>query len=175
MRYGSSQSTQYFFVKSDFNVFSSGSVFRSYNKQHKEGFYSNEGGELQNLSDFPKCVVVNDDFDWEGDKPLNYPLEKTVIYETHLKGFTASPSSGVKNPGTYKGFAEKAEYLGKIFREEIEKHEFVSDNITMKTTVSGGVFETNDKVFANHNEWLKNADSALYKAKETGRNKIIYF
>lgn len=61
------------------------------------------------------------------------------------------------------------------FRKEIEKHEFISDNIVMRTTVSGGVFETNDKVFANHNEWLKNADSALYKAKETGRNKIIYF
>ena len=94
-------------------AFTTGSVFRSYNRQHKQGFSANEGGELKDLSDFPKCVVVDDSFDWEGDRPLNYPLEKTIIYETHLKGFTASPSSGVapEIAGTYKGFSQKVEYL----------------------------------------------------------------
>ena len=94
-------------------AFTIGSVFRSYNRQHCQGFEANEGGELRDLSDFPKCVVVDDDFDWEGDKPLNYPLEKTVIYETHLKGFTASASSGVapEIAGTYKGFTQKIDYL----------------------------------------------------------------
>lgn len=61
------------------------------------------------------------------------------------------------------------------FREAIEAKVFMFEEQEMRTTVSGGVFETNDKNFANHNEWLKNADSALYKAKETGRNKIVYF
>ncbi len=95
-------------------AFTSGSVFRSYNKQWRHGFEGNLGGELQDLSDFPKCVVVNDDnFDWEGDRPLNIPLEHSVIYETHVKGFTASESSGVapEIAGTYKGFSEKVEYL----------------------------------------------------------------
>ena len=45
-------------------AFTIGSVFRSYNKQHRMGFSANEGGELQDLSDFPKCVVVDDSFDW---------------------------------------------------------------------------------------------------------------
>lgn len=94
-------------------AFTNGSVFRSYNKQREVGFADNAGGELQNLSDFPKCVVVDDRFDWEGDKPLNYPLDKSVIYETHLKGFTAAASSGVAKEiaGTYKGFTQKIEYL----------------------------------------------------------------
>lgn len=94
-------------------AFSHGSVFRSYNNQHKQGFKANEGGELQDLSDFPKCVVVSDDFDWNGDRPLNYPLENTVIYETHLKGYTASSSSEVEKElaGTYKGFTKKIDYL----------------------------------------------------------------
>ncbi len=95
-------------------AFTSGSVFRSYNKQWKQGFEGNLGGELQDLSDFPKCVVVDDQaFDWEGDRPINRPLEHTVIYETHVKGFTASETSGVPREiaGTYCGFAQKAEYL----------------------------------------------------------------
>lgn len=61
------------------------------------------------------------------------------------------------------------------FRKAVESHEFKFNDRTMKTTISGGVYETNDKVFANKDEWLKNADSALYNAKETGRNKIVYF
>lgn len=94
-------------------AFTLGSVFRSYNSQRAVGFSENVGGELQDLSDFPKCVVVDDSFDWEGDKPLNIPMEKTVIYETHLKGFTASKTSNVaKNiAGTYKGFTQKIDYL----------------------------------------------------------------
>ena len=97
-------------------AFTIGSVFRSYNNQHRMGFSANEGGELQDLSDFPKCVVVDDSFDWEGDRPLNYPLEKSVIYETHLKGFTAAASSGVapEIAGTYKGFTSKVDYLREL-------------------------------------------------------------
>lgn len=93
-------------------AFTSGSVFLSYNRQRSMGLAGIENGELSDLSGFPKCVVVDDgDFDWEDDAPLNIPLEDTVIYEAHLRGFTASPSSGVEYPGTYRGFSEKTDYL----------------------------------------------------------------
>jgi glycogen operon protein len=59
----------------------------------------------------PKCVVVDDDFDWQGDRPLNYPLRHCVIYETHVRGLTMHPSSGVEHPGTYLGVAEAIPYL----------------------------------------------------------------
>lgn len=59
----------------------------------------------------PKSVVINDEFDWGGDVPPEIPFEKLFIYEVHLKGFTAHPSSGVQNPGTYLGFIEKIPYL----------------------------------------------------------------
>ena len=103
-------------------AFTQGSVFRSYNRQHAQGFAANEGGELKDLSDFPKCVVVNDDFDWEGDRPLNYPLDKTVIYETHVKGFTASATSDVSKEiaGTYRGFTQKIEHLKKLGITSVE-------------------------------------------------------
>lgn len=64
------------------------------------------------LYKFPKCVVVDDrDFDWEGDHPINRPLSESIIYETHVKGFTAGENANVKNPGTYAGFIEKIPYL----------------------------------------------------------------
>ena len=97
-------------------AFTNGSVFRSYNNLHQIGFSANLGGEVQDLSDFPKCVVVDDKFDWEDDRPLNRAMGETVIYETHVKGFTASETSGVPREiaGTYKGFTQKIDYLKKL-------------------------------------------------------------
>ncbi|MCI1209726.1 MAG: glycogen debranching protein GlgX [Treponema sp.] len=90
-----------------------GSVFKAFKKKNGKPFVS--------VSEFPKCVVVDDEaFDWEGDKPLNYPAENTIIYETHLKGFTASESSKVKHRGTYQGFIEKLPYLKKLGVTSVE-------------------------------------------------------
>ena len=55
-----------------------------------------------------------EDFDWEGDAPLRTPLEDTIIYELHVRGFTVDHSSGVNHPGTYKGLTEKIPYLQKL-------------------------------------------------------------
>jgi isoamylase len=59
----------------------------------------------------PKAIVVDDAFDWQGDAPPMIPFEEMVIYEVHLKGFTAHSSSGVSSPGTYLGFIEKIPHL----------------------------------------------------------------
>lgn len=55
-------------------------------------------------------------FDWEGDRPLNRPFHKTVIYEMHVAGFTRHPNSGVAaaSRGTYLGVIEKIPYLQKL-------------------------------------------------------------
>jgi len=68
----------------------------------------------------PKSVVVDDCFDWQGDKPLDLPLQDLIIYEVHLKGFTAHPSSGVKDPGTYLGFIEKIPHLKELGVNAVE-------------------------------------------------------
>lgn len=71
--------------------------------------YARAVADLQSL---PKCVLTRiDDFDWQGVRKPKIPWEKTVIYETHVKGFTAHPSSKVKYPGTYCGVIEKIPYL----------------------------------------------------------------
>jgi glycogen operon protein len=52
-----------------------------------------------------------DDFDWEGDTALEIPTKDLIIYEAHVRGFTASPTSNVSAPGTFAGLCEKIPYL----------------------------------------------------------------
>ena len=58
-----------------------------------------------------RARVVDDDFAWEFDQPLNRHLADSVIYELHVRGFTAHPSAAVSAPGTFRGLAEKIPYL----------------------------------------------------------------
>jgi len=62
----------------------------------------------------PKSVVVDEHFDWEGDRRLGRPWNETVIYEVHAKGFTRR-HPGVRQDlqGTYAGLASEPalEYL----------------------------------------------------------------
>ncbi len=50
-------------------------------------------------------------FDWQGDAFPRLPWSETVIYETHVRGLTIHPSSGVVHPGSYLGLVEKIPYL----------------------------------------------------------------
>jgi glycogen operon protein len=67
--------------------------------------------KLDNARSMPKCVFVDEPFDWGGDQPPRHPWSKTVIYETHVRGFTIHPTAGVQHPGTYRGLIEKIAYL----------------------------------------------------------------
>ncbi len=58
-----------------------------------------------------RSLVVDEHFDWQGDRPLNIPLKDSVIYEMHVRGFTRHTSSGVAHPGTFAGVIEKIPYL----------------------------------------------------------------
>jgi isoamylase len=62
----------------------------------------------------PKGIVIDEEFDWEGDRPLRTSWHDTVIYEVHVKGFTKRLESvGEDLRGTYAGFAAEPslEYL----------------------------------------------------------------
>jgi glycogen operon protein len=76
---------------------------------------------------FPKCVAVDDTFDWQGDRPLNIPLKDCIMYEAHLKGLSVHPSSRSRAPGTYGGVIELIPYfkeLGITSLEFLPVHEF---------------------------------------------------
>ena len=81
----------------------------------------------------PKCVVTTSHFDWENDRPPLTPLHDTVLYELHVKGFTAlHPEIPEELRGTYAGLAHPVaiEYLKKLGITAVELmpvHEFVDD------------------------------------------------
>lgn len=65
-----------------------------------------------NLKQSMRSVVIDPlDYDWEGDRPLNRPMQDTVIYEMHVGGFTRAGNSHVTAPGTFRAVIEKIPYL----------------------------------------------------------------
>jgi isoamylase len=84
--------------------------------------------------------VVIDDFDWEGDVPPATPLSQTVIYETHVRGYTRHATSGVHHPGTYLGLTEKIpylKYLGITAVQLMPALEFDEHDLSRKHPVTG--------------------------------------
>src|SRR5262249_44584577 len=82
----------------------------------------------------PKGVVIDDAFDWEGDKPLGIPWHQSIVYETHVKGLTQRhPAVPKELRGTFAGLASPPiiEYLKKLGISAVELlpvHAFLDDN-----------------------------------------------
>lgn len=96
--------------------------------------------ESSGAAKLPKCIVIDDDFDWEGDRPLNYPLRESVIYEAHLRGISMHESSGVDNPGTYRGAIEMIPYLKDLGITSVEFlpiHEFDECEVDRRNPLTG--------------------------------------
>ena len=81
----------------------------------------------------PRSVVVDDRFDWEGDRPLQHPLTDSVVYETHVRNLTKQlPGVPTNLRGTYAGLAHEAtiDYLtalGVTAVELLPVHAFTSE------------------------------------------------
>ncbi len=86
-----------------------------------------------NAANIPKCVVVDQAFTWGGDRQLKTPWDRTVIYEVHVKGFTARhPEVPDHMRGTYSGLTTPAVIdhlleLGVTAVELLPVHHFVRD------------------------------------------------
>ena len=87
-----------------------------------------------------RARLVFDDFDWEGDCPLEVPMEDLIIYEMHVRGFTKHQTSGIKHKGTFAGITEKISYLKELGVNCIELmpvHEFDEFEHSRISPVSG--------------------------------------
>jgi isoamylase len=90
----------------------------------------------------PLACVVDDRFDWEGDTPIHRPWHETVIYETHVKGFSINhPQVERSIRGTYAGLASKASIdhlvkLGITAVELMPVHHFLQDRNLLERGLS---------------------------------------
>jgi isoamylase len=81
----------------------------------------------------PKSVVIDNHFDWGDDKSPKTAYHKTIIYETHVKGFTQlHPDIPEELKGTYAGIAHPVtigylKSLGITAIELMPVHQFISD------------------------------------------------
>ena len=82
----------------------------------------------------PKSVVINPYFDWTDDRSPQVPPHETLIYEVHVKGFTALCSEvPPEMRGTYSGMTHPAviDYLtglGVTAVELLPVHQFIQDS-----------------------------------------------
>jgi glycogen operon protein len=110
----------------------------------------------------PKCVVINDDFDWRGGRHLRRRLSETVIYEMHVRGFTKSPLSCVKHPGTYLGIIDKIPYLQSLGVTAIELmpvHEYPTNDCLGNTPPRGNYWGYDPMaLFAPHRGYAVGAE-----------------
>ena len=88
--------------------------------------------ELDSAPYVPKSVVVGNTFDWGNDNEIrpHYKMDETIIYETHLRGFTKlHPQISDDKRGTFAGFADKSvtsylKWLGVTAVEFLPVHAF---------------------------------------------------
>lgn len=64
--------------------------------------------------------VVSTSFDWQGVRGPKHQMNDLIIYETHVRGFTQSLTSGVANRGTFDGLTEKIPYLKELGVNAVE-------------------------------------------------------
>jgi isoamylase len=89
--------------------------------------------DLDSAGSVPRSVVVLDGFPWGGDRRPNTPWDDTIIYELHVKGFTAQhPDIPAELRGSYAGLAHPAAIsylkdLGVTAIELLPVHHFVNE------------------------------------------------
>lgn len=153
------------------------------------------GHELEDLSYderdsaafVPKCIVSNTAFDWQGaDRTQLVPWDRTIIYETHVKGFTKRhPAVPEKYRGTYAGLGTKEviEYvksLGITSVELLPIHTFIQDDFLIERGLSNywgynsiGFFAPNPRYAADQHRALQEFKEMVSRFHDAGLEVIL--
>jgi isoamylase len=104
-----------------------------------------------------KSVVINPFFDWGHDRPPRHDYHESIVYETHVRGFTMThPGIPEHLRGTYAGLAHQAsiDYLSSLGVTAVELmpvHQFVNDPSLQEKGLSNYWGYNTIGFFAPHN------------------------
>lgn len=115
--------------------------------------------EADSAAFVPRSVVTNPWFDWGTDRPPGTPWSETVVYEVHVKGFTARhPTLPAELRGTYAGLGS-AEGIGHLHRlgvtavELLPVHQFIHDHFLVERGLSNYWGYNSIAYLAPHNDY----------------------
>jgi glycogen operon protein len=135
--------------------------------------YRLESGDDQTFDErdsaplMPKCRVIDPAFTWGRERSPAIPWDRTILYETHVKGFTRlHPRLPEEVRGTYAGLAtpEVVDYLRALGITSVELlpvHTFVNDSLLL------------DKGLSNY--WGYNTIGFFSPARRYARNTAFAF
>jgi isoamylase len=127
-----------------------------------------------------KSLVIDDAFDWGGDRLLRRPLHETVIYEVHVKGFSKRhPGVPEHLRGTYAGLAHPASIehltgLGVTAVELLPIHQFIHEPHLLEKGLRNYWGYHSIGYFAPHGEYSSGGDTGEQVREFKGMVKLLH-
>jgi len=135
----------------------------------------------------PKCVVVDADFNWARESSRKrIPWDHTIVYETHVKGFTKRhPSVPDRDRGTYRGLVHPdvvsyIKSLGVTTVELLPVHTFVNDSFLLERKLTNywgynsiGFFAPDPRYAADKARTLQEFKEMVARLHDAGLEVII--
>ncbi|MSU80554.1 MAG: glycogen debranching enzyme GlgX [Gemmataceae bacterium] len=136
------------------------------------GNYFNGGNQARGTH--RRSLFYRRPYDWRKDEPMVTPIEDSVIYELHVRGFTASTTAMVSKPGTFLGLVEKIPYLRQLGVTAVELlpvFEFDEDDCVFVNPLTG----ENLKNFWGYNSIAFAALKAAYAHTGAQHDQVYEF
>jgi len=120
---------------------------------------ADQGNDADSAPHVPRSVVTNPFFDWANDRHPRTPWHETIVYEVHVKGFTAThPGIAPELRGTYAGLAtpeaiDHFKRLGVTAVELLPVHQFVHDSTLLEKGLRNYWGYNSICFLAPHNEY----------------------
>jgi glycogen operon protein len=135
----------------------------------------------------PKCVVVDPNFNWQGEPRRAFvPWDRTLIYETHVKGFTKRhPDIPEALRGTYAGLGSQPvidyiKSLGMTSVELLPIHTFLDDSYLLEKKLrnywgynSIGFFAPDPRYASDRANTLREFKEMVARFHEAGLEVIL--